>query len=220
MSDYRVPWINRLARRIIRPIFKVIFKIISRVEVRGFENIPADPYIMVFNHVSLFEAPLIVAYWPTFPEILGASEVWNRPGQNLLAKAYGGIPIDRGEVDRMAMHRMVDSVLSGRSLMIAPEGGRSHSPGMRKAKPGITYLFDKTGVKILPVAMVGTTDDFLSNALHGKRPFTSITVGKPFVLPKFDEEGKSGSEIRQEKVDLVMKKIAEILPENYRGYYS
>lgn len=220
MKEYKVALINQIARMLIRPIFKIVFKVISRVEVQGFENIPDDPYIMVFNHVSLFEAPLIVAFWPTFPEILGASEVWNRPGQNLLAKAYGGIPIDRGEVDRMAMHKMVDAVLSGKSLMIAPEGGRSHAPGMRKAKPGITYLFDKTGAKILPVAMVGTTDDFLSNAIHGKRPFASITVGKPFLLPEFNEEGKTGSELRQEKVDYVMKKIAEILPENYRGYYS
>lgn len=220
MSDYQVKWTNQLARKIIRPIFKIIFKIISRIETKGFENIPEDPYIMVFNHVSLYEAPLIVAFWPTFPEILGASDVWNRPGQNLLARAYGGIPIDRGEVDRIAMHRMVDAVLSGKSLMIAPEGGRSHAPGMRKAKPGITYLFDKTGAKVLPVAMVGTTDDFLSNALHGKHPFASISVGKPFFMPEFNEEGKKGSELRQEKVDYVMRKIAEILPENYRGYYS
>lgn len=220
MTEYTVPLKNRMARRIIRPLFKLIFGIISKVEISGFENIPADPYIMVFNHVSLFEAPLIVAYWPTFPEILGASEVWNRPGQNLLARAYGGIPIDRGEVDRNAMHKMVDAVRSGRSLMIAPEGGRSHRPGMRKAKPGITYLFDKTGVQILPVALVGTTDDFLSNALHWKHPFASITVGKPFKLPDFDEKNKSNAEIRQEKVDHVMMKIAELLPENYHGYYS
>jgi 1-acyl-sn-glycerol-3-phosphate acyltransferase len=151
---------------------------------------------------------------------LGASDVWNRPGQDILAKAYGGIPIDRGEIDRTALHRTVDAVLSGKSLAIAPEGGRSHSPGMRKAKAGITYLFEKTKVNIIPLAMVGTTDDFLSEILRGKRPRASMIVGKPFLLPEFDEEGKTGSELRQEKVDFVMKKIAELLPEEYRGYYS
>ncbi len=220
MSEYHVPLQNQIARRIIRPLFKVVFSIISRVELIGFDNIPAEPYILVFNHVSLYEAPLIVAYWPIFPEVLGASDVWNRPGQDILAKSYGGIPIDRGEVDRNAMHKMVDAVLSGRSLMIAPEGGRSHAPGMRKAKAGITYLFEKTKVKIVPVGLVGATDDFLPNALRGKRPHVSLEVGNSFLLPEFDEEGKSGSELRQEKVDFVMKKIAEILPKEYRGYYS
>jgi 1-acyl-sn-glycerol-3-phosphate acyltransferase len=220
MSDYHVPLVNQFARRIIRPLFKFIFFIVSKVELKGFENIPDEPYILIFNHVSLYEAPLIVAYWPTYPEVLGASDVWNRPGQNILAKSYGGIPIDRGEVDRKAMHKMVDAVLSGRSLMIAPEGGRSHTPGMRKAKGGITYLFEKTNAKIVPVGLVGATDDFLPKALRGKRPNVSIEVGKPFVLPHFNEKGKSGAELRQEKVDYVMKRIAEILPEEYRGYYS
>jgi 1-acyl-sn-glycerol-3-phosphate acyltransferase len=220
MSQYKIPFYNHVARRIIRPVFNTLFNILSRVERIGFENIPDDPYILIFNHVSLFEAPLIVAYWPTFPEVLGASDVWNRPGQDILAKAYGGIPIDRGEIDRTALHRTVDAVLSGKSLAIAPEGGRSHTPGMRKAKAGITYLFDKTKVNIVPLAMVGTTDDFLSELLHGNRPRASMIVGKPFFLPEFDEKGKTGSELRQEKVDFVMKKIAELLPEKYRGYYS
>ena len=220
MNDYKISAYNQIARRIIRPLFRLLFSVLSRVKLKGFDNIPEDPYILVFNHVSLYEAPMIVAYWPTFPEVLGASDVWNRPGQDILAKAYGGIPIDRGEIDRTAMHKMVDAVLSGKSLMIAPEGGRSHIPGMRKAKSGMTYLFEKTIANILPVAMVGTTDDFLSKILHGKRPQASVTVGKPFLLPEFDEDGKTGSELRQEKVDFVMKKIAEMLPEDYRGYYS
>jgi 1-acyl-sn-glycerol-3-phosphate acyltransferase len=220
MSDYKIPFYNHMARRIIRPIFRVLFNVLSRIECKGFENIPHDPYILIFNHVSLYEAPLIVAYWPTFPEVLGASDVWNRPGQDILAKAYGGIPIDRGEIDRTALHRIVDVVRSGKSLAIVPEGGRSHTPGMRKAKAGITYLFEKTKVNIVPLAMVGTTDDFLSKLLRGKRPQASMIVGKPFFLPEFDEKGKTGSELRQEKVDFVMKKIAELLPEEYRGYYS
>jgi len=219
MSEYKVPVRNRIARSIIRPVFKFLFTLISRVELNGFDNIPQEPYILVFNHVSLFEAPLIVAFWPIFPEVLGASDVWNRPGQNILARSYGGIPIDRGEVDRTAMHKMVAAVLSGKSLMIAPEGGRSHSPGMRKAKSGITYLFDKTQAVIVPVGLVGATDDFLSKALRGKRPHVSLSVGNPFVLPEMEEGGKSGSDLRQEKVDYVMKKIAELLPAKYRGYY-
>lgn len=219
MSEYEVPLRNRIARRIIRPLFKFLFRLISRIELKGFENIPDEPYILVFNHVSLYEAPLIVAFWPIFPEVLGASDVWNRPGQNILARAYGGIPIDRGEINRTAMHRMVAAVLTGRSLMIAPEGGRSHSPGMRKAKSGIIYLFEKTRAVIVPVGLVGTTDDFLSNALRGKRPQASLTVGKPFVLPEFEEGEKSGADVRQEKVDYIMKKIAELVPDEYRGYY-
>ncbi|MBA4420772.1 MAG: hypothetical protein C0391_06465 [Anaerolinea sp.] len=220
MTEYRVSLVNRIARKIFPPIFRGIFKLISRVELKGFENIPPDPYVLVFNHVSLFEAPIIVSHWPSQPEILGASDVWERPGQNLLALLYGGIPINRGVVDRTALHKMVAVVKSGHSLILSPEGTRSHTPGMQKAKSGITYLFDKTAVRILPVGIVGSTEDFLKNALKGRRPHATIAVGRPFSLPAFEENGKTGAELRQEKVDYVMRKIAELLPPEYRGYYS
>lgn len=220
MTDYHVPFCNRVARKTIPPIFRGIFKLISRVELNGVENIPPDPYILVFNHVSLYEAPMIVSHWPSQPEILGASDVWERPGQNLLALVYGGIPIDRGVVDRTALHKIVAAVKSGRSVMLSPEGTRSHLPGMQKAKSGITYLFDKTAVRILPVGIIGSTEDFLKNALKGRRPRATVNVGKPFLLPAFEETGKTGAELRQEKVDYVMRKIAELLPPEYRGYYS
>ena len=220
MTEYHVPLFNRISRAIITPIFRGIFKLISKVELTGLENIPPDPYVLVFNHVSLFEAPIIVAHWPSHPEILGASNVWKRPGQNILAFLYGGIPINRGAVDRTAFHKMVAAVKSGHSLILSPEGTRSYTPGMQKAKSGITYIFDKTGVKILPVGIVGSTEDFLKNALKGRRPHATVAVGKPFTLPVFEETGKTRSELRQEKVDYVMRKIAELLPPEYRGYYS
>jgi len=220
MTIYKVGFINTSARHILPPILKLIFKLISRVEVSGYQNIPDDPYILVFNHVSLFEAPMIVAYWPTTPEILGASDVWGRPGQNILAYLYGGIPINRGVVDRTALHRAVEAVRSGRSLIISPEGTRSHKPGMQIGKSGVTYILDKTNALILPVGIVGSTPDFLSNALKGKRPLASLTIGKPFPMPEFHDLGLSNAEIRQKKVDYVMKKIAELLPPEYRGYYG
>lgn len=220
MIDYHVPLQNRIARRTLQPVLRSIFRLISRIKVEGLENIPQDPYIVVFNHVSLYEAPMILAHWPSCPEILGASDVWKKPGQNILAWLYGGIPIHRGVIDRTALHAAVAAVRSGRSLILSPEGTRSHQPGMQMAKSGLTYIFDKTGAWILPVGIVGSTPDFLSNALKGRKPEASVIIGKPFKMPALDESGKANAVIRQQKVDYVMKQIADLLPEEYRGYYA
>jgi len=163
---------------------------------------------------------MILAHWPSSPEILGASDVWKKPGQNILAQLYGGIPIHRGVIDRTALHAAVAAVQSGRSLILSPEGTRSHRPGMQMAKSGLTYIFDKTGAWILPVGIIGSTPDFLSNALHGKKPAATVIIGKPFKIAAQDETGKSNSVIRQAKVDFVMRQIAALLPEEYRGYYA
>ena len=75
-------------------------------------------------------------------------------------------------------------------------------------------------VPIVPVGIVGATDDFLSNSLKAQRPALHMHIGQPFRLPTDFYEGKSRKVIRQENVDLIMFRIAELLPENYRGYYG
>ncbi len=219
-SPYKVPLINRILRVIILKTLRLIFDLLSRVERVGIDKIPVGkPYLLVFNHVSLFDPPVLLSYWPEKPEVLGAVDVWNRPGQDLLAKAYGGIPIHRGEVDRTAMNKMLQALESGRAIAVAPEGGRSHSPGMRRGKPGIAFLLEKHQIPIIPVGIVGTTEDFLANLLKLKKPKVLLNIGDPFFLPAGIGVELSRSDAYQLRVDYVMHRIAELLPEQYRGYY-
>lgn len=218
---YRIPWYNKLARKIIAPLFRFLFSKLSRIEITGLEKIPlGKPYLLVFNHVSVVEAPILVSHWPEFLEALGAKDVWDRPGQNLLAIAYGGIPINRGEVDRTAMYMMLDVLKAGKPLLIAPEGTRSHQPGMQIGKPGIAFVYEKIPVPFVPVGMVGTTDKFLPDMLHFRHPVVKVNIGDPFLLPNELGAGEKRSVAYQIQVDYVMKKIAELLPEEYRGVYA
>jgi 1-acyl-sn-glycerol-3-phosphate acyltransferase len=221
MSAFHVPLRFRINRWFIQKGLKLLFHCLGRVSISGKENIPADgPYFIVFNHVSLFDPPFVLAEWPVAPEALGAVEIWSRPGQNVLATVYGGIPIHRGEVDREAMGRCLAALRGGRPLALAPEGSRSHQPGMQAGKPGLVYLLDKTGAIIVPVGVTGTVDNFLTRALHWERPPLRMEIGKPFhVPPGLDDLPLPPREIRQKKVDYVMEQIAALLPESYRGVY-
>ena len=103
MSGYSVPIANRIARRVLRPIFRLVFHLLSDVRIIGRENIPkSGAYLITINHVSLFEPPFILTFWPTAPEGAGAIEIWDKPGQGLLVRLYHGIPVHRGEFDRQA----------------------------------------------------------------------------------------------------------------------
>ena len=153
------------------------------------------PYIVAINHVSLFEAPFVGVFWPEQLEALGASDVWDRPGQNILARMWGGIPVHRGDYDRAAMDGVVSVLHSGYPLLMAPEGGRSHKPGMQPAKAGIAFIVEQTGLPVIPVAIVGTTDDFFQKASHGKRPQLEMHIGKPFQLPPVEGKGAERREV-------------------------
>ena len=220
-SSYQLPIRTRLARWGLRPIFRGLFHLLSRVVVTGRENVPAEgPYIIAANHISLFEPPLILAFWPVPAEAISAADVWDRRGQGWLVDLYGAIPVRRGEYDRRVLNSMLAALQAGRPLLIAPEGGRTHTPGLRRGMPGIAYVVQKSGASVVPVGIVGTSDDFLKQALRGKRRVLEMRIGKPFCLPEDESEGDQRKAARQKIVDLIMERIAELLPPEYRGVYG
>ncbi len=223
MSDtpYKVPLRNQILRFIFRPLFRGLFRVLSVVHISGRENVPKNgAYLVAINHVSLFEAPFILAFWPVAPEAAGAVEIWSRPGQNILVRLYGGIPVHRGQYDRQLLDTILSVLSSGRPLVMAPEGGRSHALGMRRALPGAAYIIDLAQVPVIPVGISGATDDFLEKALHGRRPRIEMRIGQPVRLPTIQGRGEARRAARQYNADFIMTQIAELLPPEYRGVYA
>lgn len=222
MSEtYRVPFRYRLSRPVVTAVFRLFFHILARIKMTGKENIPyGKPYVVAMNHISIFDPPLIGSFWPELLEIIGGADVFERPVQGQVLKLYGVIPVHRGEYDRALMQRVITAIKSGYSLLIAPEGARSHVTAMRRALPGIAYIVEKTQVPVVPAGVVGTTDDFWQRAKRGEKPQLEMRIGSPFYLPRITEKGGGRREARQRNADLVMQHIAGLLPEDYRGVYA
>jgi len=224
MSDtkvYRVPLHYRIIRFFMKPIFRGIFHILGNVTVFGKEHIPyGKPYVVAMNHVSIFDPPFVAAFWPEQLEIIGAADVFDKPGQGVVRKAYGVIPVHRGDYDRALLTKIIRIIKSGLPLLIAPEGGRSHVPAMRRAMPGVGYIIEQTGVPVLPTALVGTTEDFWQRARRGERPHLEMRIGKQIHLPEITVRGTERHAARQHNADLVMRHLAGLLPEEYRGIYA
>jgi 1-acyl-sn-glycerol-3-phosphate acyltransferase len=91
---------------------------------------------------------------------------------------------------------------------------------MREAKQGIAFILEMAQVPVVPVGVVGTTDDFAEKAFSFKRPKIEMHIGKPFHLPPIEGKGAERREARQRNTDLVMGHIAALLPEEYRGVYA
>ncbi len=223
MDEYRVPLRFRLIRPPLKAVFRFLFHVLGRVKIKGRENIPyGQPYIVAINHISIFDPPFAGAFWPETLEIIGAVDVFDKPGQGQILKLYGVTPVHRGDYDRALLDWTVRVIRSGRPLLIAPEGGRSHVTAMRRAKPGIAFIVERTRVPVVPVGLVGTTDDFWKRARRGERPRLEMRIGKSFHLPPLEEvtQGAARHAARQRNADLVMKNLAGLLPEEYRGVYA
>ena len=221
MTGYRIPLHIRLNRVVMKPVFQLIFHSLGRVKVSGQENVPyGKPYVVAFNHISIFDPPLVLAFWPEMAEAIGAADVFLKKGQGPILKMYGVIPVHRGEYDRSLFERVFAILRSGRPLVMAPEGGRSHATGMRRALPGIGYIIERAQVPIVPAGLIGTTDDFWRRARRGERPQVEIRIGKPIHFAPLNSKGVERREARQQIADMVMLHIAGLLPEEYHGVYK
>jgi 1-acyl-sn-glycerol-3-phosphate acyltransferase len=224
MSDanaYHVPLRFKIIRPVAKVIFRGIFHTLARVKITGKENISyGTAYVVAMNHVSIFDPPFVAAFWPEQLEIIGAIDVFSKPGQGQLLKLYGVIPVHRGDYDRPLLTKIISILKSGIPLLIAPEGARSREPAMRRAKPGIAYIVEQTGAPVLPVALIGTTEDFWQRAKRGQKPSLEMRIGKPITLPPITAKGTEKHVARQRNADLVMSYLAGLLPEDYRGVYA
>lgn len=211
----------RLQRPIIRWGFRTGYRLAAHIEILGRENIPKEgPYLITFNHVSIFDPPLLVGFWPSAPEAMGAEYLWNKLWFGIIMRGYGAIPVSSDFFDRKLLSTSLDILYTGKTLAVAPEGKRSHEPGLLPGKPGIVYIAKKANAKIIPVGITGTTSELFKRATRLKRPNVTMRIGTPFRLPRSYSKEMDRKAIRQKNVDLVMTKIAELLPEEYRGVYA
>ena len=221
MTSYVVPLKVRLDRLWLRPLFRVIFRILGRVSVSGLEHVPRGrPYVAAINHISIYDPPLAVCFWPESTEVIGASDVFVKKGQGTVLRLYGVVPVHRGEYDRRLLETVFSILKSGRPIMMAPEGGRSRVPAMRRALPGVGYIIERAGVPVIPVGLEGTTDDFWQRARRGERPHLQMRIGRPLNFAPRTADAAQRRLARQEYADLVMRHIAGLLPAEYHGVYA
>ncbi|MEY4632164.1 MAG: hypothetical protein RIQ81_2284 [Pseudomonadota bacterium] len=152
---------SRRAHRIAGHWGKSMFSVIPgwRVEVTGWENLPADgdAVVMVANHESMVD--ILVMY---FLEIqfrwLSKESVFRIPVVGPAMRACGYIPILRG--DRNSHEQALASsavwIKRGINMFFFAEGTRSEVPGtMRPFKIGAFKLANENNVDVLPVAIRG-----------------------------------------------------------------
>lgn len=204
--------------RVLRVIVNVLLGLVSRREYIGLENIPAKPpYILVTNHVAVFDTPLLLAIFPHTIRAFAAAKHKRNPFYALILVLMGSIWVRRGEVDRQALQGAMDVLKRGEVLGMAPEGTRARGPyALQKGKTGPAYIATRADVQIVPVGLTGT-EKIKLNLPRLRRTNVRAVVGQPFCLP---ESGRVRSQKLHEYTDLIMHNIAELLPEEYRGVYA
>lgn len=210
MMDIVYPVSNTLQRLTLR--------LFADYKVTGQEKVPRQgPLIIVANHQSNLDPPLIGASIPRRAWFLAKQGVFRGPIVHWFLKNYGAFPLDRGAADVRAYRWALNKLAQGQAMAIYPEGTRSRG-AMRKAKTGIIRLALKAQAPLLPVGITGT--ERIGSWMRAVNPTGKIRVniGEPFHLPPI--RGRPSTEDLESLTNMVMRRIAALLPESYHGVYS
>jgi 1-acyl-sn-glycerol-3-phosphate acyltransferase len=209
---------RKLFRRLTRGFCRLILLLLTRTKTRGLENFPpVGPALLVSNHLGDADGVLGMAFFPESADALAKMELYDFPLVSQFMEAYGVIWVHRGMPDRRALHAAFKGLAEGRFLAMAPEGRESITGALEEGTGGAAYLAWKAGVPVVPVTFTGTENsNVFSSFKRLRRPELTLTVGPMFRLENLPD--------RREAVDLgtelIMKRLAQQLPEKYRGVYQ
>jgi 1-acyl-sn-glycerol-3-phosphate acyltransferase len=208
-----------MQRRTLRSIVRFLFRLFARVNVVEMHHVPPEGgCILAVNHLSRLDPALVFALVERERLTALVAEKYQKyPFFPWLVRIVDGIWINRGEADLSALRQARDLLRSGGVLGIAPEGTRSHTSGLIRAKTGAAYLADKAGVPVIPVAISGT-EGAIWRALCLLRPRITIQFGEALTFPPVGREEREDA--LQRNTDEIMCRIAAMLPEKYRGVYA
>jgi putative phosphoserine phosphatase/1-acylglycerol-3-phosphate O-acyltransferase len=189
----------------------------ARFDISGVEHLPeTGSGIVVGNHRSYFDPMamgLALAQHGRPVRFLGKKEVFDAPVVGQLAKAFGGIRVDRGTGSDEPLLAAADALRGGQLVAMMPQGTIPRGPAffdpVLKGRWGAARLAQMSGAPVIPVGLWGTErvwprSSRLPNMLNVTNPpLVTIRVGEPVKLV-----GKS----LDADTKRIMSAIAELLP--------
>ena len=215
----------QLSRLIAGPFLRGLW----RPRIIGGENIPdTGGAILASNHLSVIDSvflPLMLKRPVTFA---AKSEYFTsrRPGLRLMGvylKATGQLSVDREGA--RAAQAMLEGALAllrdGELFGIYPEGTRSPDGRLYRGRPGVGWLALKSGLPVIPVAMIGTDRVLPPVRTIPRLGRIEIRIGKPMTFGGVAAgEHEAPGKARRVIADEVVRAIQELSGQEYVPIYA
>ncbi len=175
----RAPWRWSAVRAAVRCLFALSA---TRVALSGLQNLPrGTPYVLVCNHQSYLDGPLLAA---SIPQPLGYVVKGELKRNRLLAPALRRLGVEF--VERFDARRSVDDarriscvLQSGKAIGFFPEGTLRRMPGLLPFHMGAFLSAAEARVPVVPVTIRGTRSILRDESWYPRRGAVQLIVSEP-----------------------------------------
>ena len=204
-------WVN------VKTWVHLLILLAIKQDIRGLQHIPRKgALVLASNHLNVGDPSVLTGITPRRIIWLTKQELFDFPVFGVLYRLFGCIPVRRFQADLRALRRSQEALRRGLVLGMFPEGTRSGESGLGRGEPGAALIAMRTNTPILPVAIWGTERIKLPRDFF-RRTEVHIRYGEPFYLSVPERLTKEAVE---EGAAIIMRRIAELLPQRYRGIYT
>ena len=179
----------------------IIFFPIKRVGKKNLKELKGKNYIVSCNHMSNYDPVLLDIKMGKKFRYLAKKELFESKFGNFFMRAYGGIPVDRKNVDPASIKEVLRFIQKGKKVAIFPQGTRKPTPQIEdgSAKEGVAMFSIRTGTPVVPMMFSRKIKPFR---------FVKLYIGKP-IYP--DGTRKKDKEYLAEYSNLIVEKMNELL---------
>lgn len=201
---------------IVKPIVALLARLYFRLETRGAHHVPAaGPALVVANHSSVLDPPLIGASVQRRLCFMAKAELFRAPGFGRLIGALGARPVRRESASNQALKEALGVLTEGHALLMFPEGTRGPEGRLRPPKPGAGMLAVMSGAPVVPVFISGTGRALPRGALFPRPARVRVTFGPPLVFA--GEPGGNRKQRYREAAEEMMRAIAAAGGRSHEG---
>lgn len=198
------------------------------MQVNGIENLNGvnNSIMFIGNHLSNSDALVLNKALKDYDVTFVAGVKLNNDAITKLGTyCVKTTPIKPNTADKEGISRIIKLLTNKNNIFVFPEGTRSRTGAMAEAKKGPLLIAKMSKAIIVPVGICGSEKllpiDKSGNMNNESFQYAKVKVniGKPFYFASRNK-GENKKEYEKRAIDEAMYKIAELVPEEYRGFYS
>ena len=196
---------------IIRFLLHCMAVPLFRFTAEGIGNIPATgPIILASNHASNLDPLFIGVAAPRFIHYLAKKELFSNPVfEFVLRKICGALPVDRDQMDRTTLREVFALLERRETLLIFPEGTRTHDGRLGEAKLGVGLIAHHARATVIPAYVRGSYEILPRHAKRIHLNRCAVSFGPPVELDALYRQGKS-KEVYKLIGDRIMESIRRL----------